>query len=156
MSNPKETLMSLPQRLAAIGIETLRASSLWQNPAWPEGLGYPDYLNGVLSVSFDGTADEILDRLLGLEEKMGRVRSQKNAPRPLDLDVLDFGGELLMTDRLTLPHPRMESRAFVILPLAEIAPDWQHPILHKRAMEILASIPLRDMNKMRFAGRLEV
>jgi len=111
MSNPKQTLMQLPHRLEHIGVKTREASSLWRNPAWPVGLGHPDYLNGVLRVSYDGTAEDLLAALLDMETQAGRVRSEKNAPRPLDLDIIDFRGQVSLTPNLMLPHPRMMDRA---------------------------------------------
>ena len=155
MSNPKQTLLQLPRRLDKIGVKVQAASSLWRNPAWPAGHGYPDYLNGVLSVSFDGTALELLSLLHKLEHDAGRVRLEKNAPRPLDLDIIDFRGQVKATARLTLPHPRMHSRAFVLLPLAEIAPQWQHSQTGLTIMELLARLPLADMDAMRFEAAIE-
>ena len=156
MSNPKETLLALPKRLAAQGIGVIKASSLWRNPAWPEGQGHPDYLNGVLQVSYDGTAQALLTLLLNMETQAGRVRSKKNAPRPLDLDIIDFCGQESMSDALTLPHPRMADRAFVLLPLAEIAPQWTHPQTGMPIMELLARLPLAEMDKMKFEGAIEL
>jgi len=134
------------------GVKVIATSSLWRNPAWPAGMGYPDYLNGVLSVSFDGSAHELLDRLQNLESEAGRVLGKRNAPRPLDLDIIDFKGERVSSDTLTLPHPRMNSRAFVLLPLAEVAPDWRHPLTDQSIMALLAMLPLADMDAMTFEG----
>ena len=153
MSNPKQRLLQLPRRFAQAGISVTAASSLWRNPAWPAGMGYPDYINGVLSVSFDGSAHELLAQLHKLESEAGRVRAERNAPRPLDLDIIDFKGAPHRAADLTLPHPRMETRAFVLLPLAEIAPDWRHPVTGRFIMELLAALPLADMDAMTFAGR---
>ena len=154
MSNPKQRLLQLPQRLEQAGVPVSAASSLWRNPAWPAGMGYPDYLNGVLSVSFDGSAAELLDVLQKLELDAGRVRTERNAPRPLDLDIIDFKGMPHKSAKLTLPHPRMAARAFVLLPLAEVAPDWRHTLTGQSIMELLARLPLADMDAMTFEAHI--
>jgi len=155
MSNPKKQLLSLPQRLCIHGVYTKQASSLWQNPAWPKGKGYPDYLNGVLDVSYDGDANELLGILQGLERQSGRIRTIENAPRPLDLDILDFYGQINTDAHLQLPHPRMNDRAFVLLPLSEIAPNWRHPVTGLTALEALAKRPVSDVSEMAFAGHMQ-
>ena len=150
LSNPKSRLLGLPSVFEGQGMRVKAASSLWRNPAWPEGMGYPDYLNGVLQVEFAGRSVDLLHLLLELEETAGRERGQRNAPRPLDLDIIDFRGEVNKSVKLTLPHPRMSERAFVLLPLAEIAPKWQHPHSKKSALELLAELPLKSLDTMRF------
>jgi len=132
----------------------VRASSLWRNPAWPADKGFPDYLNGVLCVNYEGVALELLSVLQTLEQASGRVRAERNAPRPLDLDIIDFRGDVHSGPRLTLPHSHMAARAFVLLPLAEIAPQWQHPQTGQSIMALLAQLPLADMDAMRFVERM--
>jgi 2-amino-4-hydroxy-6-hydroxymethyldihydropteridine diphosphokinase len=97
-------------------------SSLWRSAP----VGYadqPDFINAVAQVDSELTADQLLDELQRVESAHGRLRSFANAPRTLDLDLLLFGDEARATPRLTLPHPRMHERAFVLKPLLEIAPD---------------------------------
>jgi len=155
MSNPKAQLLNLPERLRARGVFTKRASSLWKNPAWPKDKGYPDYLNAVLEVSYDGRADELLMILQALERESGRIRTIENAPRPLDLDIIDFYGQINTDANLQLPHPRMSDRAFVLLPLAEIASHWRHPLSGLTALEALAKQPVSDVFEMSFAGYIQ-
>ena len=84
--------------------------------------------------------------LHGVETDFGRLRSAPNAPRTLDIDLLDYDG-LVMTDGVVLPHPRLAERSFVLAPLAEIAPDWRHPVTGLGAGELLAALPDRDAPK---------
>jgi len=83
----------------------------------------PSYLNAVLELETELTADDLLAALLNIEREHGRERTFRNAPRTLDLDLVLFGDDRRKSERLTLPHPRMHERAFVLVPLAEIAPD---------------------------------
>ena len=87
----------------------------------------PDFVNGVAELRTSLSPDELLAALIGLEARHGRERSFPNAPRTLDLDLLLYGDEVLATDRLTLPHPRMHERAFVLKPLLDVAPDIEIP-----------------------------
>lgn len=105
----------------------LLASSLLYRSAPVGYLDQPDFINAVAAIETDLDAHALLDALLGLEQQFGRERSFRNAPRTLDLDLL-LHGELVLHDaRLSLPHPRMAERAFVLLPLADIAPDLVLP-----------------------------
>ncbi len=104
----------------------LKTSSLYLTA--PVGLlEQPDFVNAVASVETRLPPVALLEALLALEQDQGRVRTIANAPRPLDLDILLYGDAVLQTPRLTLPHPRMHLRAFVLVPLAEIAPDLPLP-----------------------------
>ncbi|HSH74002.1 MAG TPA: 2-amino-4-hydroxy-6-hydroxymethyldihydropteridine diphosphokinase [Methylophilaceae bacterium] len=102
----------------------VKCSSLYRTAP----VGYdnqPDFINAVVEVQTDLTPRELLRALLAVENKHGRERPFPNAPRVLDLDLLLYGNMVMTTDELTLPHPRMHERGFVLLPLAEIAPTLQ-------------------------------
>ena len=102
------------------GVRVVRGSSLYRT-APVESTG-PDYFNAVAEVSTSLTAPALLDALQAIEQQAGRERPYRNAPRTLDLDLLLYGGARIDSPRLTVPHPRMWARAFVLVPLAEIAP----------------------------------
>ena len=107
-------------------VQVTQQSSLYQTAAMgslPGAPISPDYINAVIEVSCTQPAQWLLEQLQKIEQKAGRERPYKNAPRTLDLDILLFGDEKITTDTLTVPHPRMWQRAFVLLPLAEIAPQ---------------------------------
>jgi 2-amino-4-hydroxy-6-hydroxymethyldihydropteridine diphosphokinase len=104
----------------------VKRSSLYRT----KPVGYadqPDFINAVAELETGLPAERLLDELQALEVRHGRERSFPNAPRTLDLDLLLFGKLALRTDRLTVPHPRMKERAFVLDPLREIAPDLELP-----------------------------
>lgn len=120
------TLQSAVSRIGALGtIEAI--SSVYETD--PVGyLDQPQFLNAVLQLSTALRPVELLDLLLEVEAELGRVRTFANAPRAIDLDLLLYGDEVMTTERLVLPHPRMLERGFVLVPLAEIAPDAVHPV----------------------------
>ena len=96
-------------------------SSLYRSA--PVDAGGPDYVNAVVEIRTELTAPELLAQLQRIEQGAGRTRPYRNAPRTLDLDLLLFGAGSIASERLTVPHPRMQERAFVLLPLAQIAPQ---------------------------------
>lgn len=130
LGEPQATLRSAIAALAALPAARLvAASSLYRSA--PVGLRHqPDFINAVVQLEVDAAvlpAPTLLDRLFAIEAAFGRVRSIRNAPRTLDLDLLLYGAQVCDTPQLTLPHPRMRERAFVLAPLLEIAPDLVIP-----------------------------
>jgi 2-amino-4-hydroxy-6-hydroxymethyldihydropteridine diphosphokinase len=121
--------VTLRQALAAMpryGIEVLAVSPLYRTPAWPNPAD-PPFVNAVAAVKTWLLPGEILKVLLAIEKAFGRVRKRPNEPRTLDLDLIDYGGLVSDVEQLMLPHPRMHERAFVLRPLADVAPGWRHP-----------------------------
>ena len=101
--------------------DVIHRSSLYRSA--PVDAGGPDYINAVIEIRTALTAPDLLARLQRIEKVAGRTRAYRNAPRTLDLDLLLFGSASIASGTLTVPHPRMQERAFVLLPLAEIAPQ---------------------------------
>lgn len=114
--------------LERFGVRVVARSSWWSSLAWPNPED-PAFLNGVAIVETQLHAQALMSLLSDIENAMGRVRSHKNAPRTLDLDLTAYGREVHNTEQLILPHPRAADRLFVMGPLAEIAPNWVHPVL---------------------------
>lgn len=107
----------------------------------PEGFAdQPDFLNCVVEVSTELRPQQLLQALKSIEMMMGRAPSFLNGPRVIDLDILLYGDEVIDTSELTVPHPRMHERAFVLVPLKEIAPDCVHPVLHKMIKSLLSEL----------------
>ena len=99
------------------------------------------YVNGVIAISTSLSPQELIKGLYIIEADMGRVRKERWGPRTIDLDILLFGQDIIREPNLTIPHPRMHERRFVIAPMVELAPDLVHPTLGKKMTELLAMIP---------------
>ncbi|HKR89517.1 MAG TPA: 2-amino-4-hydroxy-6-hydroxymethyldihydropteridine diphosphokinase [Phenylobacterium sp.] len=124
--------------LPAAGLAVLARSGWWRSAAWPDPTG-PEYRNGVAIVAAPAGPEATLQALLTVEASFNRRRGERNAPRTLDLDLIAYGRVVMDTPDLTLPHPRAHERLFVMGPLAQIAPDWIHPVLGRTAVELAAT-----------------
>lgn len=153
LSNRKAAFIKALENLDSRGVAVRAVSGLWQSPSWPPGKGHPDYLNAVAEVGYSGAPESLLDILHAVEADFGRVRSERNAPRPMDLDILDFGGVRLDSERLILPHPRMLSRGFVLFPLSQVAPTWRDPISANHLERYIARLPLKEVEEMSYQGQ---
>ncbi|MEZ5891738.1 MAG: 2-amino-4-hydroxy-6-hydroxymethyldihydropteridine diphosphokinase [Parvularculaceae bacterium] len=114
-----------------------RASSLYSSPAWPDPSD-PPFVNAAVVIETEESPEALLEALHAIEAAFGRRRGVRNAPRTLDLDLIAYDDEKRSGRGLELPHPRLAGRAFVLVPLAEIAPDWKSPATGETAMQMLA------------------
>lgn len=139
--SPLATLRGAILRLPAHGVQVERQSRFYTSPAWPPS-DQPDYVNAVVAVSTRLDPPALLAALLRIEREFGRVRSAPNAARTLDLDLIAYDKLVLRLPdgSLELPHPRAASRAFVLLPLRDVAPGWRHPVTGQTVGELVAGI----------------
>ncbi len=117
----------------------LLARSSWYRTA-PVGPPQPDYLNGCALLEVSLTPEALLEQLLTIERRFGRVRAERWGPRTLDLDLIFYGQLSLDTPQLQLPHPHLRERAFVLIPLAEIAPAWVDPVSGRTVLELAQAL----------------
>ncbi len=128
------------------GIQVKTHSSWYETP--PLGPPQPNYLNGCALLETEITPEELLTTLLEIEREFGRVRREKWGPRIIDLDLLLFDNLIQQTPQLQVPHPQMRQRAFVMIPLAEIVPNWIDPITGKTIAELAKNIDTTGINKL--------
>jgi 2-amino-4-hydroxy-6-hydroxymethyldihydropteridine diphosphokinase len=156
------TISAALSMLSAEGFEIHAQSTMYSTPCFPVGAG-PDYVNAAAALKIPGESDvaSLLQKLHGVEARFGRQRLQRWGMRTLDLDLLAVDDLILpdrqgfdhwrhlpaesqigqVPDQLILPHPRLQDRAFVLVPLADVAPNWRHPVLGQSVMEMLATLP---------------
>ncbi|WP_299847088.1 2-amino-4-hydroxy-6-hydroxymethyldihydropteridine diphosphokinase [uncultured Roseovarius sp.] len=164
---PALTLRAALQQLERAGIEIKTVSRFYSTPCFPPGAG-PDYVNAAAQVAYRGPVENFLQKLHATEAQFGRERVERWGRRTLDLDLI-AAGQLVhpdidthttwrslppdqqtvkTPDRLILPHPRLQDRAFVLVPLAEIAPEWCHPVLNLSVAQMLAALPEKDKSEV--------
>ncbi len=164
-NNPLKTVRNAILEMAHVGFTIRRVSRFFVTPCFPAGAG-PDYINACTTVDSQHSAQTVLQHLHDIEAAFGRERVQRWGSRTLDLDLIAMDDAVMPSDRvheewrnlpleaqkirapddLILPHPRMHERAFVLVPLCDIAPNWQHPVLGTTVREMTNALPqaLRD------------
>lgn len=136
---PFSTLKAALAALEIAGASVLRLSAFYETQAWPNPAD-PPFINAAAAVRTELEPNMLLTLLHKIETSLGRKRSAPNAPRTLDIDLLDYQGRVLGGGGLILPHPRLAERRFVLEPLAQIAPGWRHPVSGRSARQLLAAL----------------
>lgn len=169
-NTPEQTLRLALKTFPCVNLASPTASRFFATPCFPAGAG-PDYVNGaaLLQVEKAMSAEQLLSRLHQVEAMFGRERKQRWGMRTLDIDLLALGDTILpdaatqtrwrrldpalqatrTPEGLILPHPRLQDRAFVLVPLNDVAPDWQHPLLGLTVAEMMAALPAEELAEMR-------
>ena len=157
---PRQTVQAAVDDLDRAPFKLLKVSRFYQTPCFPKGAG-PDFVNAAATLAYQGEPDAVLRHLHEIEARFGRERVSRWGARTLDLDLLAVGSRILpdeivlknwmelsprrqleeAPDQLILPHPRLHERGFVLVPMADVAPDWVHPILGRSVQQMLDGLP---------------
>ena len=131
-------------------IKILKSSSNYISESWPDD-SMPSYINIIIKIKTSLTSLELLKICNLIELKLGRVRSGKNAPRTCDIDIIDYNNEISdrHSNKLILPHPRMNKRNFVLLPLFEVDKSWNHPKSKINIVNLINSLPIKDLRTIK-------
>jgi len=166
--DPKDTVLQAMEIIENSEAEILACSKLYTTYAHPSGSG-PDFINAAIKISISQCPEQILNFLHRIETRFGRERLVRWGPRTIDLDLLAVDTEIRpdvetylhwrrlseneqarqAPSELILPHPRLQDRAFVLVPLADVAPEWVHPVLKKSVREMLNALPAEDKKGVR-------
>ncbi|ADV66593.1 2-amino-4-hydroxy-6-hydroxymethyldihydropteridine diphosphokinase [Deinococcus maricopensis] len=148
LGDPRANLAWAVRELAGVGVVT-GVSRVYRTAPVGGPPGQPDYLNAAARLRTTLTPHDVLAALLDIERRSGRERRERWGPRVLDLDLIAYGDLSLDTDDLTLPHPRAWTRAFVLAPLHDVAPDYAHPGTGERVRDALARVGLHGVHAER-------
>jgi 2-amino-4-hydroxy-6-hydroxymethyldihydropteridine diphosphokinase len=139
IGTPSQTLRAALAELARRDVRIVAVSSFYKTPAWPDPSD-PSFVNAVARIETKLSPPSLIAHLHDVERAFGRERGICNAPRTLDLDLLDYDGRV-ESGPPVLPHPRIASRGFVLVPLRDVAPDWKHPASGLAADALIAALP---------------
>ena len=142
-----DNLLEAISHIQNIGINLDKKSSFYETPSYPDK-DNPKFINIMISVRSNFSPGELMSELIDIEKKLGRKRVKKNEPRTCDIDIIDYKSMIINTKhekkRLIVPHKKLESRNFVLFPLEEIAPNWQHPKTKEFISTIISKLSAED------------
>ena len=128
-------------------IEINKISNFYETPSYPNK-NFPKFINVGLSINYKNNYYDLFKIIKLIERKLGRIKTKKNDPRIIDIDLIDFNGEINKDNKLILPHPKCHLRNFVLFPILQIDPNWSHPIIRKNARFLI--------NKLSQKSRIEI
>ena len=151
LGNKERNICLAKYKLQTNGIKLIKSSNNYETLSWPN-IKQPKYINAVIKISTNLTPLKLMQKCLNIEKELGRKRVKKNKPRICDIDIIDYDQKILKiisSLKLTLPHPEMHKRNFVLLPLFEIAKSWIHPIKKKEVKNLIKSLDIKDLRSIK-------
>ncbi len=148
-SHPVETCNKAIRSFQNYSIKVKKQSKWYNSEPIPKS-DQPNFFNCVVIATTKLNENDVLESLHKIEEKFGRTRDKINDPRSIDLDLIDYSGKIRCNKNIIIPHPRAHLRKFVMGPLAEINPDWLHPILNTSVLEILQKLEKQKLEEFNF------
>ena len=147
LGNKRNNIEKAKFKLAQNNIKILQSSSFYESLSWPNP-NNPKFLNIVLKISTNFTIHELVKKCKEIERNIGRKKSTINSPRECDIDIIDYENKII-NDKIILPHPRMHTRNFVLLPLFELNKDWKHPVSKHNIKTLIFLLPNRDIRSIK-------
>ena len=147
LGNRKKNIEMTKFKLVANNVEIIKTSSYYESLSWPNQ-NNPKFINIIVKVKTRYTPLELIQKCQNIEKEMGRKKSPKNSPRVCDIDIIDYKNKAINRG-LILPHPRMHTRNFVLLPLFEIDKDWKHPVLKHNIKKLILSLSNSDIRSIK-------
>ena len=147
LGNRKKNIEMTKFKLVANNVEIIKTSSYYESLSWPNQ-NNPKFINIIVKVKTRYTPLELIQKCKNIEKDMGRKKSPKNSPRVCDIDIIDYKNKSINRG-LILPHPRMHTRNFVLLPLFEIDKDWKHPVLKHNIKKLILSLSNSDIRSIK-------
>ena len=140
MGNSQEQFIGAKKHIEKNIGPIIRQSNIYKTAAWGN-MEQADFLNQVIIINSKYHASATLEKILKIENIMGRIRTEKNAPRLIDIDILFFNKEIIQTKNLIVPHPALQNRRFTLIPLNQLSPNFIHPVLNKTIHQVLLDCP---------------
>ncbi len=151
----KTNIIKAIDYLKKLKLKLIKISSFYETPSYPN-YSDPKFINLCIKLETNLKANELLKEIKKIEKRLGRIRLKKNEPRTCDIDIIDFNGEVIKSDELVAPHPRLHLRNFVIYPLKEIEPNWFHPIFNKNIDSFFQKLDKNSHNEITRLGKSDI
>ena len=151
LGDKEKNICLVKYKLQNNGIKLIKSSNYYETLSWPNR-NNPKFINVVVKISTNFSPIKLMKKCLKIEKELGRIRNKKNDPRICDIDIIDYDQKILKgtnNRNLTLPHPKMHKRNFVLLPLFEIAKSWIHPIKKKEVKSLIKSLDIKDLRSIK-------
>ncbi len=151
LGNKKKNVESAKFELQSCGIKIIKCSANYESLSWPNS-NHPKFINIVIKIQTFFSPNKLLKLCNDIEKKLGRKRFKKNQPRTCDIDIIDYNQKVLKPSKslnLALPHPLLDKRNFVLLPLFEISKSWIHPVTKKNIANLINTLSIKDLRTIK-------